>query len=973
MRKTIIITVSVFVFIVLALAVAPLFLDVNKYRGQIQVELQSRLGRTVTLGEINLSLLPPSLRVKNVAIGEDPRFGAGPFAKAQELAVRVSLIPLLRKNLEIQSLRLINPDIQLIRNADGDWNYASLGQNANAPPAPAQTKTKAQPQTPKAGGGAQETDQEERGSRLSLAHLEIRAGRVRLMDERKKTQNTYDNLDLTVNNFEPGKAFDVDAAVHIAGKGDQQIQVRGTAGPIANGNDLILFNGTADLRQISIADLSRVAGIPALNGYNGLLSGSLKVKTETAVINSEGSLKIDSPQIQNTKLGYPIALDYRISSDLKSGIVRIEKSTLQLGPTPVTITGSLNTTPTPAQIDMHLATRGTSLTEIARLAAAAGVAFSAGADIKGKLDADIAASGAGSNPALNGTIRANGIEISGGQIKQPVTVPQIELVVTPSAISSNRFTAMTGSTQLNGQFTLRDYTGRAPTIQATLNTTNANVRELLSMASAYGISVVEGLSGSGQLSLNLNAAGPIKNVSAMEFNGNGALQNATLHTPSLTKPLNVKNANIRFSLNSMTLDNLVASLDQTNASGNLSIRDFASPEIQFALNIDKMDLAALQQIVTPPAAPVKRTESQLVPKVYAGEPTGEPNLMTRATGSGTITVGILKYDQLVLTEVKSKVTLDRGVIRLAPLTSSVYGGQQTGEIILDTRRDPTAVSINMKMQKVDGNKLLSSVSSVRDILYGLLAANTNVRFSAGGTSNFAQSLNGQLSLDLSDGRLAKVDLLNQLASIGKFLGAWSSSQQPFTNVTKLTGTLNLVNGLAQTDDLRAVIPGANLAAKGAANLATNALNMHMTAVLSKDFSQKVGGTGIGGFMQTALANNKGELVIPVLVTGTLDQPRFAPDLQEVARMRLQNLVPSFGNPGDLSSGILGAVMGGKKGQGQQQGGIGRILGTLGGQQQPGKGASQQPPPANPLGDLLDSMMKKKKKQQQSPPPSPPPQ
>jgi hypothetical protein len=277
---------------------------------------------------------------------------------------------------------------------------------------------------------------------------------------------------------------------------------------------------------------------------------------------------------------------------------------------------------------------------------------------------------------------------------------------------------------------------------------------------------------------------------------------------------------------------------------------------------------------------------------------------------------------------------------------------------------------------VDGNKLLSSVSSVKDTLYGLLAANANARFSVGGTSNFAQSLNGQLSLDLSDGRLAKVDLLNQLASIGKFLGYSPASKQPFTDVTKLTGTLNVVNGLAQTNDLRAVIPGANLAAKGTANLATNALNMHVTAVLSKDFSQKVGGTSVGGFMQTALANNKGELVMPVLVTGTLDQPKFAPDLEEVARMKLLNLLPSFGNPGNLSSGILGAVMGGKKGQGQQQGGIGGILGALGGQQsqQPAKGANQQTQPANPLGDLLDSVMKKKKKQeQQPPPPSPPPQ
>ena len=63
--------------------------------------------------------------------------------------------------------------------------------------------------------------------------------------------------------------------------------------------------------------------------------------------------------------------------------------------------------------------------------------------------------------------------------------------------------------------------------------------------------------------------------------------------------------------------------------------------------------------------------------------------------------------------------------------------------------------------------------------------------------------------------------------------------------------------------------GRNLAegAQGAANLADQTLNMHVMAVLSKEFSQRVGGTNVGGYLQTALANKNGELVIPVIVTG----------------------------------------------------------------------------------------------------------
>ena len=170
-------------------------------------------------------------------------------------------------------------------------------------------------------------------------------------------------------------------------------------------------------------------------------------------------------------------------------------------------------------------------------------------------------------------------------------------------------------------------------------------------------------------------------------------------------------------------------------------------------------------------------------------------------------------------------------------------------------------------------------------------------------------------------------------------------------------------------------PGGSIGAEGAMNLATEELNMHLTAVLSKAMSQQVGGTQVGGFMQTALANQQGELVIPILLTGTFSKPRVAPDLQKIAQMKLQNLLPTAGNPGALGSTILGAI-GGKGAQQKQQGGIGGILGALTGQQQQQQNQQQpkqpaaspqrqpQPQPQNPLGDLLNQVLGDKKKQQQ---------
>src|SRR5207237_10148546 len=128
-------------FLVVIFAV-PALVDVNSYRGRIQSELQSRLGRPVTLGQLHLSLLPLAFRADNVAVGEDPSFqSTRPFAQASELSVSVALWPLLHKDVQVKSLTLNQPKIELIRNAAGTWNFASLGQS----PAPAAAAQK-QPQ-----------------------------------------------------------------------------------------------------------------------------------------------------------------------------------------------------------------------------------------------------------------------------------------------------------------------------------------------------------------------------------------------------------------------------------------------------------------------------------------------------------------------------------------------------------------------------------------------------------------------------------------------------------------------------------------------------------------------------------------------------------------------------------------------------------------------------------------------------------
>lgn len=895
MRKLAGVLIAIVVLIVILIFALPSLVNVNQYHDKIQAELQQKLHRQVKLGNMTLKLMPFSIRVADAEIGEDPRFNTGhPFATAQDLAVSAKLLPLLRHEVQVNSIELVNPKIELVRNTQGVWNFASLQEqpSAGAPgsaPAkatPAEKPSPASPSSPASGSSNQA---------LSLAELKITNGQVAVTDEQKhQSRSVYDHIDLDLSDYAPGKPFNLSLAAHLPGQGDQYVKFDGTAGPMNAQNTMAThLDGRLKLNQVSLNGVQKFLNSPQLQQYDAIASGDASVRNDNGEMNSTGNIELNNVRVKGIEIGYPIKADYNISDNLNNDVIKISKLNLDLGPTPISITGEVNSRPTPAQLDAQVKANNASISELAKLAGAFGVAFNPGMQVAGTMNADIHAKGAADQPALNGNLSAQNLVISGKDIPQPVKVPSISLALTPDLVKSNQFTAQSGSTSLNGNFALSHYTTANGVIDATVRTSGANLGELINIAKAYGVSAVEGMSGSGTLSLDARVQGPIKQTDRLVYSGTGSLQNATINTPTLTKPLLVHTANLRFAQNSAVLDNMQASLGSTNASGSATVRNFSAPQIQFNLSADKLNITELQQI-TGGNAPAKHAALEgfsLVPSANA-QGHAASSAISHLGGTGTLNVASIVFDQLVLSNFKSNLT---------------FSGDPAG--------------------------------------------------------NLMRTLNGDVNFNTGNGKFQGMDLLHELSQIAKFSQPAQGSQG-FTNIVKLGGLINIKNGVANTNNLQAVIDGGTLGAQGIIDLVTEALNMHVNAVLGRDLSQKVGGTGIGGYLNTALANKNGELVIPVIVTGNLNHPVIAPDVEKLAQMKLNNLLPTSGNPGALTSGLSG-LLGGKGGQ--QGSGVQGLLGALGGQQQPqpanGKqgNAQQQPQQQNPVGDIIGLFGKKKPK------------
>lgn len=115
--------------VAVALLAVWLFVDPNDYKDRIAQAVKSSTGRELAMpGDIKLSLFPwLKLAIGPASLGNPAGFGTEPFAVVQRAAVRVRLLPLLRKELQIGRIEIEGLDLRLQQNAAGKGNWEDFG------------------------------------------------------------------------------------------------------------------------------------------------------------------------------------------------------------------------------------------------------------------------------------------------------------------------------------------------------------------------------------------------------------------------------------------------------------------------------------------------------------------------------------------------------------------------------------------------------------------------------------------------------------------------------------------------------------------------------------------------------------------------------------------------------------------------------------------------------------------------------
>jgi AsmA protein len=121
------------VAVLFALALTPPYLNVNRLQRRIASSMSEALGRPVHLDRVTLHLLPlPGFTLENLVVSEDPAFGAEPVIRANTVEITLRLSSIFRRQVEVSSIRFVEPSLNLVRNAEGRWNLQSLLMHAAA-------------------------------------------------------------------------------------------------------------------------------------------------------------------------------------------------------------------------------------------------------------------------------------------------------------------------------------------------------------------------------------------------------------------------------------------------------------------------------------------------------------------------------------------------------------------------------------------------------------------------------------------------------------------------------------------------------------------------------------------------------------------------------------------------------------------------------------------------------------------------
>jgi AsmA protein len=381
--------------VILILVIVPFLIPVNQFKPTIETKASAALGRQVQLGNLSLSLFTGSLSADNLAVSDDPKFGQTPFLTAKAVRVGVAMMPLIfSRALNITSVTIKDPQVTLLHNPAGQWNYSSIGGAA------ANTANN------------QAAQQNNSSSELSVEKLSLENGTIIVGYVGNPKRTTYDHVSVEASNISTHSKFPVSVSADLPGGG--KFKLDGNAGPL-DATDAALTPVDAKLTASSL-NLGSTGFIEPNTGLGGLLDLDASLTSAQGQAETKGNAKLSKALfIQGgSPSSVPLVVDFDTKYDLAKQSGTVHGTTLKISGATAQVSGTYNNSGENTVVNVKVDGQNMPAKDLAAFLPAVGIRLPNGASIEsGTLSENLTMAGPTTNLVTSGTAGIFSVKLVG--------------------------------------------------------------------------------------------------------------------------------------------------------------------------------------------------------------------------------------------------------------------------------------------------------------------------------------------------------------------------------------------------------------------------------------------------------------------------------------------------------------------------------------------------------------------------------
>ena len=785
--------------------------------------LEAAFGRPVAVGSYDFSLWDgPSLEANSVTVAEDARFGHEYFLYAESMTVRLRWESLLRGHIELGTLSLSHPSLNLVRDSTGELNLAEW---LPRPGEPAAARVPVGPTLP--------------SSALRFRRIEIDGGRVNFKRGDEKLPFAFVDVSGNVESDAPGRwRIDLDAAPWRAAVPLQQAGTIHVAGQVG-GTSSRLRPAMLQLSwsDASISDVLRLVRSDDY-GIRGTFAAALNASTE----DPDGTWTLQG----RARLGALHRWDLPARSDNPS-VNLIGQARWRPGDSSIEFTDATLEAP---RSNLHANGRvswsaprtpkePTEANEIVVTPSQVGVAdlldwlraFRGNIADAVSAQGSLVLSGEASGwplQVVSATVSTSGVDLAGSSLQTPahlgraqfrydrgaISLPLATLSFAPAGRAAGARASAAVAGPLDGLFlvsiTTKPPRGSLPAWHVAGNT--LDMRDLVSAAGALGWNISRGWDLAGPVSCDVlwdrtDAPWSVAPTGLIEFGGVSApgtsttTAGAALHAPFLNQPIDQIRARADLKPGKQHIALTSARAFGSEWSGTFDRTDI-EPEWQFALSAGTLSAADLDRWLNP------LWRESFLDRML---PFLNPRLPAVAVPEGLRASGSLNLDEFTLPplavhHLQAEMKVGGRHVELANATGQLYGGTLAGSLVADLQAPPS-YKVNAAFSRVDLSGLTAASPGLANLFDG--SATGEISFTATGATraDLLASLGCQGQAEFGSPAIHGIDLVSSLraSAVVRGVSRFSMASASFACSPRTI----------QVQNLSLAAPGPDIAGSGA--------------------------------------------------------------------------------------------------------------------------------------------------------------